>query len=611
MKTYSRLLIPVLIACVAANAAGTSLDAKHLIEIAERHDLPMPPAGARLVLAHTETWSVLGNQSTSRDPGIYSPAYMLKEDADGSIRVLRGAEQDTLEARHNQEPLWRPFSTDKVEPKLGGHVASFSRLSAFVCAVQTAALGDQETAQAIWERFSGGEWWSDARFGEDIAKQLKDQKLLLGRCIFDHMRNALLEAGADRQVIHTRMTALLKEFPTLKTDWRAQLYEDLTTTVKAAPPKAGSVEVLLLDWASRPSNMRHLGMHSPHTRAADAPAREILSRGLDAVPELLDLLKDQRVTAHEQQAFMKAPPRIKRVGELARQLVRQIAGDQATFPRYGDDTEAILAWWEKARTQDESTALLAGVFNRKDEKITGVNEGPIRIVAKKFPDKLPGLCEEFTAHATPDAQPYGLAEALAESSLPKEVRVRELSKFAERGSLEHKRCVLQNLAKLDAKACAALLLPIFAELPKDATGPYWTCPEANFTHVVVQIEDDEVWRAYLQVAKRCSIGLRMEMMNPLNYCYIGTKNLARRLAFLSAFLDDSAVREMSGEKGQFEGPCAGFTIPRLAVRDLSAMKLAALLGMKEAPDEFWTNDEWAELRRKVKEHLKDQKLPEL
>lgn len=571
----------------------------------------MPPANSRLVLAHTESWRGLGNRSSSRDPGIYSPAYLVKEDADGSILILRGVKEQTLQALYNHEPLWRPFSTDKVEPKLGGHVASFSRLSAFVCAVQTATLGDQERAQAIWDQFSGCERWSDVRFGEDIAEQLKDQESLLGRCIFDHLRNALLESGADRQIIHTRIAALFEEFPKLKTDWRAQLFEDLTTTVKASPPKAESVEALLLEWGSHPRKGIRLVKMSSDTWNVDTPARDILYRGLDAVPELLDLMHDQRVTAHEQQTFMKAPPRIKRVGELARQLVRQIAGDQESFPRYGDDAEAIRAWWEKARTQNEATALLAGVFNRMDNKITGVNEGPIHIVAKKFPDELPGLCAEFAAHANPDAQPYDLAEALAESSLPKEVRVRELSKFAAHGSLEHKRCVLQNLAKLDEKVCSALLLPILAALPKDATGPYWTCPEAGFTHVVVEIEDIEVWRRYLQVAKRSSIGLRMEMMNPLNYSYIGKKNLNRRLAFLAAFLDDNGLRDMSGERGQFQGPCAGFTIPRLAVRDLAGMILASLLGMKETPDEFWTNAQWEELRHKVRARLKDEVLPEL
>ena len=81
--------------------------------------------------------------------------------------------------------------------------------------------------------------------------------------------------------------------------------------------------------------------------------------------------------------------------------------------------------------------------------------------------------------------------------------------------------MLQNLAELDAHACSALLLPVLHQLPKDATRPYWTCPEAAFSHVVVQIDDDEVWRAFLRVAKCSSVGLRMEMMEPLNYSYLG------------------------------------------------------------------------------------------
>jgi len=593
------------------STVAEELDTKPLVEIAKRHSLPLPPVDARLVLAHTESWSVLGNQSTSRDPGIYSPAYLLEEKPNGSIRILRGAEYESLDTPHDQEPVWRPFSTEKMEPKLGGHVSSFSRLCAFVCAVQTAALGDQAKAQAIWRRFSTEGWWKDARFGEDIRGQLSNKKLLLGRCIFDHLRNSLLQKGVDHKLIFTRMTALFEEFPKLNVGWREQLFDDLKSTVIATPPKDGSVEALLLDWASRPSGMRHLGIYSTHTNTADAPAREILSRGLDAVPELIALLEDQRVTTHEQPAFMKAPARIKRVGELARQLVRQIAGDQVSFPRYGNDTNAIRAWWKKARAQDESVSLLEGAFSRQGGKITGVNEGPVRIIAKKFPDKLVALCDEFAKYATPDAQPYALAEALAESDLPKQTRIQHLSSFAKRGSLEHKRCVLQNLAKLDEKSCSPLLLPILDQLPKDAKGPYWTCPEANFTHVVVQIEDDKVWRAYLQVAKRSSIGLRMEMMNPLNYCYIGKENFERRLAFLSAFLDDDAVRKMSGERGQFQGPCAGFRIPRLAVRDFAAMKLASLLDLKESPDEFWTDAQWEELRRKVREQLKKRELPEL
>ena len=96
----------------------------------------------------------------------------------------------------------------------------------------------------------------------------------------------------------------------------------------------------------------------------------------------------------------------------------------------------------------------------------------------------------------------------------------------------------------------------------------------------------------------------MEMMNGMNRCSISKKNHERRFAFLAAFLDDAAVREMpdaSFERGKFTGPCAGFGISRLAVRDFAAMQLARILDMKESPDEFWTNTQWEELRRKVRE----------
>jgi hypothetical protein len=48
------------------------------------------------------------------------------------------------------------------------------------------------------------------------------------------------------------------------------------------------------------------------------------------------------------------------------------------------------------------------------------------------------------------------------------------------------------------------------------------------------------------------------------------------------------------------------TIPRLAVRDLAAMKLASLLGMPESPDRSWSEAEWAALRQKVRERLQEQ-----
>jgi hypothetical protein len=590
------------------NLHSESLDTTALTNIASRYKLPLPTKGARLVLAHTESWSVLGQSSTSRDPGIYSPAFLLV-DKSNSVVVLRGAERQTLKARPN-EPLWRAFSVAHVEPKLGGHVVSFDRLSAFVCAVQLAMRGEQSTAQEVWQRFSSSERWSDGQPFDRVAEQVKNPSLLLGRCLFDHLRNQILTQPASWTEIHAQMSALFVEFPVLKNSQRNEVFDGLAAAIDAKAPTPDSIEALLLDWSRRPSKMRHLGIFQEEQESqADAPARTIVLRGAAAVPDLIALLNDRRITVHEVPAIMNAPARIRSVGELAGLLLEEIAGIHPSSPWEKPDVSAFRVWLEKRRDKGEEEVLAESVFTREGGKITGVNETPARTLAQKFPERLLALCNEFSKDATAEAQPFSLAEAVASARLPKEIRVKTLSEFAKNGSLEHKRCVLQNLAKVDDKASAQLLAPLFNEIPKDSTGPYWTCPEATFTHVVMQIEDDETWRKYVQVAKRSSIGLRMEMMNPLCYTYIGEKNRDRRLAFAAVFLDDESVRDMSGDKAKFDGPCAAFTIPRIAVRDFAAMKIASILGLQDSPDEFWTSTQWEQLRKKVSEKLLTQKLP--
>src|SRR5207302_992229 len=97
-----------------------------------------------------------------------------------------------------------------------------------------------------------------------------------------------------------------------------------------------------------------------------------------------------------------------------------------------------------------------------------------------------------------------------------------------------RRCALQCLAQMDSSEAARLLKPLFENIPHDVDGPYWTCPEAGITHAVMEIEDDEIWRGWSSVARRSSVGLRMEILEPLNYDYMGEKNRSHRLAILAA-----------------------------------------------------------------------------
>ncbi len=93
------------------------------------------------------------------------------------------------------------------------------------------------------------------------------------------------------------------------------------------------------------------------------------------------------------------------------------------------------------------------------------------------------------------------------------------------------------------------------------------------------------------------------MMNTMCHLHIDAENKARRLAFLAAFLDDTTVRDRLANTRTIEGPCAAFTTNTIEVRDFAAMQIASLLDFDDRPNEFWTKDDWTQLRNKVRTAL--------
>jgi hypothetical protein len=164
--------------------------------------------------------------------------------------------------------------------------------------------------------------------------------------------------------------------------------------------------------------------------------------------------------------------------------------------------------------------------------------------------------------------------------------------------------VLGAVADLDPKECAALLLPFIRELPRDAEAAPKTSPAAGVSGVLVKLDDDAVWRAYLAAAKRSSANLRAEMVGSVGGRWGGPRNRERRLAFLAAFLGDEAetdepARWLAGFRG------------RVAVGDYAALCALPLLGLDDDWDKSWDAARWAELRRKVRGALVKESLPDL
>lgn len=486
-------------------------------------------------------------------------------------------------------------------PKPGGYVSDFGRLSAVVCAVQLAARGDKVTAQRIWERVNEAESLSDSRPLEDITAQLKDPRLLLARCLFDHGQRRILTEPSNWPQIHVRMKALLEEFPKLREPERVVVVRGLAAASGAKPPMPSSTEALLVAWSRIPGTEYDI-FHDLDPNESDALAREIVLRGVESVPGLIALLGDPRVTAHGWLDGGGSPPGIQTLGELAGRLLSGITGIPAMTEGERTDSIAYRFWLDRCRSMGEEEALALAVFGRENGRIARVREYPARILAHKFPERIPALCAQFSKDATPGLEPFELVRAVVVARLPFATRVNTLTEFALRGSLAQKRVVLQNLATIDPSKCAELLHPILQTLPTDTTNSYWTCPEAALAHVVKQVDDDEVWSEFLRAAKRSSVGLRLQMMSWMHYGYhSGEGNRARRLAFLAAFLGDESLRELPPyEKGgRFDGPCAASTFKGIAVQDFAALQIAFIFKFSDHPDDLWTPEQRKELREKV------------
>jgi|SRR6266850_468080 len=212
-RKYRRLVVLLGLLVPACAIGAGSLLTNDLVKLAVRHKMPLPPREARLVLVHTGSHIGIGDHS-SLYPAIYSPAFLL-EDNQERILVLRGTEKESLTRSQFKEPLQLPFSATPVQPKPGGYAVGFGRLSTFMCAVQLAARGDENTAQQIWENLKTETYFPDAEPQEDVTSELENPRLLFGRCMYEHLRNRIMDEPGTWQETYERMRALFHEFPSV------------------------------------------------------------------------------------------------------------------------------------------------------------------------------------------------------------------------------------------------------------------------------------------------------------------------------------------------------------------------------------------------------------
>ena len=576
-------------------------DWQSLVDMGKRYDMPFPDASAKLALIHSETWSVVGNRSHPHDPANYYPGWIIEELADGSLRALIGFRRVTLKPREKREPLSREFSMQETPAKIGGHMAQFDEIGTFALSVQCAARGDKQRADLLWERFASEPYLSDG-FGVMRYREGKaNPRLLFAAMLFDNMELRIADPESDFATLSEKMAAMLNEFPALADERRRTLAERLAETAKARPPEAGSVEALLIAWGKSP----------PVPVVSDDHARDaIVLRGFEAIPELLRLQHDKRLTNQRYGAIMNSPSSPKPMGDLAREALAELLPDVdgRANTHYGPNRVDFDKAWEQAKKEGEQAYYLRQAWQKDQKGKLGFNESALFILGAKYPDKLAELVTKFEKEAKDDSSCWNLAEALATSALPPARKTELLLVLASKGDLGRRRAAIQVLAGIDHDAAIVPARALIKTLPKDTTGEYWTSDVAGANRVVLAVDDDEVWNSFLEKTRKASVGLRLEWMNAFDYSYVGDRLKTRRLAFLAAFLNDETLRDSGKNSEKYEGPCAAFTFPKITVRDFVAMQIASILRIDplDSPDATWTEERWQGLRLTVEKRLKQE-----
>ena len=561
------------------------------------YGLPLPPGNAKLVRFEPGG----GFFRNDKLPPAHFLGFLLRPGTKHRPPILLvGTEEIRLEADTPVEAVEpKPALLTGIDSPWWGR-ATFEANTGLAIALQCKSRGWHGLAQKLWAlglkqdigQGFGGAFNQPANLSNRSA---------LAYLAWAYSGNELVNPDTDRTRTAKRMKALLAVEPQLNTEVNRELLKSLEAALVPSTARRGSVE-RMIDDLTETCNTRRQGDED------DPRYSRLGQKGFAVVPALIEHLDDDRLTRSVRPGFNNFPPRILRVKDVVSDLLRELAGEEVGEEwlqrqhSYMVERTDARAWWVKARKEGEEAYLLAHVLPGGKEA-NSPNRLMLSIITERYPKYLPKLYKA-NLNERPKMQSWPLAEAVARSALPKEKK-RELFLQASRHkTLEHRRVGLSQLQKLDPQRFITILLKTLDGLPKSTTGPYWSCPEADFAEIVLETDDPRAWAMLEKVAKRSDVGLRMEFINIMDYSTLGSRQRRQRLKFLAAFLDDAEAPDVKANLRMFNGPDARFAFRRPAVRDLAAMEIVSILAMPDQPDRDWTPQQWEKLRNNVKEALK-------
>ena len=587
-----------------------------LAQIAKRHGIPMPPKEAKLVLVLSE-WP----QPSSNGPIFaYTPGFLLRGDADRVV-VLVGSDQQILATKSTSASPWREFGLNSTAADGDQYFVDYYPSSALICAAQLSDQGERGVAAKVLSdvlKTHEGLGYP----GSDVLIDVTDLRLTMGRCAYVNYAGMLQKQPDSWPDLRVRLQALIDEFPKLKEEHCGGVLRDLALAVDAMPAAAGSVEERLVAWSLRgpdgtwgPFDLLRIDEEeeTDPDYVLHAPAREIVLRGFDAVPELIKLVDDQRLTAHADGDEDDGTLRFRRLGQLASDLLKEISG----FNRGGEslsvpfsdeerdpDTATWQQWFEQAKAQGERQYLVENLHWRTRDR-DRLRDNLCYILARKHPNALFDLIADHFHSPHARGNVYDFALAIRDANLPVRERIELLVTLFQSAPKAEQPPILWALARLDQKKAAYFVLKLLDDFPTDVEGKYSGSPEAELAAVVTMIDDERVWRELLKATRAANVGLRQAMLANIAHRHPNRRLRAYRLALLAAFLDDEAVSDPRLDPERFHS----YQTVAISIRDLATLALALSFEIEDVLG--LSAPQWSALREQVRQRLAEEELPEL
>lgn len=578
-----------------------------LLEAYRGFGLPLPPAGAKPAV-----WQRSGIIMINARRAAYRHlVWLIAPTSPGQRRrALFGTR--TVYAPRRVKPI-----------SIGEALAGLSELRGLasdehlVMSLQAHARGHTDLARALLARFLKQTGWGGK------AREARWQRALHGQLIvtaWDHWGGELAQADTDRRQILKRLAAIKKVYPAFdRLD--TNLLTDLSAALQPSRAKPGSTEALIDDLVDA-TNICESGCRSDqdHPTPRHHPAYHALwKQGFQAVPALIAHLEDYRLTRQWRgiplvRVPMDGPPSHLRVAENVSALLCGLSGgelDTTWNPggREGLDRREAEAWWRKARALGEEAYLLKNALQRSAKGHEYIDNDLIDIIAVRYPRHIPRLyvkaIEEY-----PTVWTSGVVGYLARSDLPRKQKVALLLRGMASDVLYTRRLALGELLKLKDPRAEPLLLEMLKGIPRTPDEPYWQSEAPDICALAGWCDNDAVWDAVEKTARRVDAQHCMEILDAMSRLSVEDRLLDRRIALLAKFLDDARERDSTTDERMFGGAYAGFIFGRLSVRNLAAESLAALMDMSDALgslDPAWTEQQWAQLRRQVRQALRQRR----